>query len=544
MLINIIITALILLGGILFSILHYKKNNSKVGIVFSIIASILLSVTSNFITDGVKQIISISNTIVSNADVDTNEPETATPPKTPPLGNDIAGDIPELDTEDDNSERKDGIGANDSDIGRNQGQNTNHNTGSLKPDNDSAGLTGSDSESKGENGINTDKIINSQVQEVLPGTNTITDNGNNDTSKYAQDFILGDTIDGSISLEGDVDFFKFTLSVSGQVNFDILSYMKYYTLVIYDMTGAEIWYTDNNESNQTVGFREDSYNIDLDSGNYFLKVTGYKYGASYASTGNYTIKTSFLSANANETEPNNTANEATQISLGDTIQGLIGENDRFDFFKFTLSQAGRICLDITSYMRYYTLILYDTTGAEIWYSDNNEYNSTMKFREDVYYLDLESGDFFLRVTGYKYGTSYASTGNYIIATTFTSANTNEIESNNSSGEATQVSMGNTMRGLIGINDRLDFYEFTLLKSEEVTLDITSYMRYYCLILYDSTGSQLWYTDNNEFNETSGFRTDKYEIDLEKGTYYLSVTGYKYGTSYASTGNYTITINSV
>jgi len=75
------------------------------------------------------------------------------------LGNDIAGDIHEPDTEDDNSERKDGTGSNDSDIGRNQGQNTNHNTGSLKPDNDSAGLTGSDSESKGENGINTDKII-------------------------------------------------------------------------------------------------------------------------------------------------------------------------------------------------------------------------------------------------------------------------------------------------------------------------------------------------------------------------------------------------
>jgi len=81
MLVNIIIAALILLGGILFSILHYKKNNSKVGVAFSIIASILLSVTSNFITDGVKQIISISNTIVSNADVGTNEPETDTPQK-------------------------------------------------------------------------------------------------------------------------------------------------------------------------------------------------------------------------------------------------------------------------------------------------------------------------------------------------------------------------------------------------------------------------------------------------------------------------------
>ena len=68
------------------------------------------------------------------------------------------------------------------------------------------------------------------------------------------------------------------------------------------------------------------------------------------------------------------------------------------------------------------------------------------------------------------------------------------------------------------------------------------MRYYCLILYDATGTQVQYTDNNEFNETSGFRTDLHEVDLEKGDYYLRVTGYKYGTSHESTGNYAITIN--
>lgn len=484
MLINIIVAVLILLGGISFSISTYKKSNNKIGVVCYIIASISLSVASSFVTDDVKQIVSSSNTTISNVTSD---------PKTLSSGDGTVGDMYDPDTEDVNSKKRDDTG----------------------PAGSAPGLKEEDESNS--------------------------DNRSNGISRYARDIVLGDTIDSSIFPEGNMDFFKFTLSASGQISLDILSYMQYYTLIIYDMAGTEIWYTDNNEFNETVGFREDTYKIDLESGNYFLKVTGYKYGTSYASTGSYTIKTSFLPANANEIEPNNKASEATHFNLGDLIRGLIGENDRFDFYEFTLPQSGRACFDITSYMRYYTLILYDATGTEIWYSDNNEYNSTVGFREDIHYVDLESGDFFLKVTGYKYGNDYASTGSYIIDTTFVSADANEIESNNSSSEANQVSFGNPIRGLIGVNDKLDFYKFTLSKPEQVIFDITSYMKYYCIFLYDAMGSQLWYTDSNEINEISGSRSDIYEFDLENGTYYISITGYKYGDSYPSTGNYTITI---
>ena len=523
MLINIVVTVIILLAGSIFAILQYKKRNSKFFVAFSIAATIFLSITGNLFTNAIERVLPMQNM-----------PDTGT-------YNDASeADTENIDYEKNDSPEIDGLG-----IADNQVPDTNHDIDSQKPDEDQSREDQSNDSKLGEQDkTNTDNAdtVTSQDPNVTLGTSTISDTGDNDSSQYAQNFILGDTIEGSISLEGDIDFFKFSLIKSGQVSFDILSHIKYYTLVIYDMSGTEIWYTDNNEYNQTVGFREDTYSIDLISGDYFLKVTGYKYGTSYASTGDYRIETTFLSADANEVEPNNKADEANQISLGDTIRGLIGENDRFDFYKFTLVNSGRVCLDITSYMRYYTLILYDATGAEIWYSDNNEYNQTVKFRNDVYYLDLECGDFFLSVTGYKYGTSYASTGNYTISTSFISANANEAEPNNISGEANKVSLGNTLQGLIGINDRFDFYVFTLSKSEKVMFDITSYMRYYCLILYDSTGAQFWYTDNNQFNETSGFRTDLHEINLEKGTYYLCVTGYKYGNSYASTGNYTITIN--
>lgn len=532
MLINIIVTMLILLVGIGFSVLQYKKNNSKVGVIFSIVATIALSITANLITDGIKQALPAPNVPVSNDISDESIPTIPNSIERVPSDSAEAAPVKIQESDVDSHKPEE----EDEDSSRAQSVVSDVEVEKADVDNEV-------SEKEADAKTSDADIVSGQIQDIVLGTSTVIDGENNDSSQYAQSFVLGDTISGSISSEGDIDFYKFTFVNSGRVDFDISSYMKYYTLIIYDVTGTEIWYTDNNEYNSTVGFREDKYNIDLESGDYFLKVTGYKYGSSYASTGKYTIETTFKSANANEIEPNNRAEEANHISLGNTIQGLIGENDRFDFYEFTLPQSGRVCLDITSYMRYYTLIIYDATGAEIWYTDNNEYNSTVNFREDIYYIDLESGDFFLRVTGYKYGTSYASTGHYLIGTEFLSANANEIEPNNIAGEANVISLGNTVRGLIGVNDRFDFYEFTLSGFGSLTFDITSYMRYYCLTVYDATGSQLWYTDNNEFNETAGFRSDSYEIDLEKGTYYLRVTGYKYGTSYASTGNYEVTIDS-
>ncbi len=117
----------------------------------------------------------------------------------------------------------------------------------------------------------------------------VSDSGDNDSAGTAQSFTLGDTISGQIAPEKDVDYYKFTLTESGRVTLDITSYIKYYTLEIYDTDGKELWYSDYNRYNDTVGFREDVHTIDLEAGVYYLKVTGYSRGTADASTGNYTI---------------------------------------------------------------------------------------------------------------------------------------------------------------------------------------------------------------------------------------------------------------
>ncbi len=382
------------------------------------------------------------------------------------------------------------------------------------------------------------------TETVALGKSTVKDGDDNDSAEKAQSITLGDSIEGSISVEGDIDFYSFTLKQSGIVTLNMKSYMKYYCIYIYDEAGTEVWYTNENEYNSTVGFRQDDNKIALEKGTYSFKITGNRYSTYSASTGNYELKTSFESAMANEQESNNNAGEANKIVLAQTINGLIASNDRMDFYQFTIDNSGKISLDVTSYMKYYTIIIYDTEGTELWKTNDNEYNSTVGFRNDKYGIYLEKGTYYIRVTGYKYdGTDYPSTGKYTIKTGYTNAKATETEPNNAAEQANEIKFNTEVVGLIGSNDTFDFYKIKLNSSKGMNIDFTSYMQYYTISIYDTSGNELWNTDNNEYNSTAGFRTDTHKIDLEKGTYYIKITGYLWAndTTYYSRGTYKFTL---
>lgn len=247
---------------------------------------------------------------------------------------------------------------------------------------------------------------------VAAGNSTVKDNNNNNMSENAQKFTPGDKITGSIAPEGDVDFYSFTLTQSGRLKLDIKSYMKYYCIYIYNDAGRELWKTDYNEFNSTVGFRNDKYNIYLEAGSYYLKVNGYRYDKYDFSTGKYTIKTGYTDANATEKEPNNSAAEANEIVLNKENVGLIGMNDVYDFYKIRLKSAKTLNIDMTSYMQYYTINIYDINGNELWKTNYNEYNSTAGFRNDKHQVDLSEGTYYIRITGYRYDNYNFSQGTY------------------------------------------------------------------------------------------------------------------------------------
>lgn len=236
----------------------------------------------------------------------------------------------------------------------------------------------------------------------------------------------------------------------------------------------------------------------------------------------------------------NTADSGQVISIGDNVSGSITETDDYHYYKINLSTAGCFSFTFTSYMEYYQVIVYDEMGNQIWYTDNNEYNPTVKFRTDSYSLDLKSGNYYMRVAGYEYGEEYKSTGNYNFSTKFVSADESFTEPNDKALTASNLTIGQKVSGQIALNDDYDYYQLNVTSACKLKINFTSYMKYYQIIIYDSNGKGVWYTDNNEYNSTVGYRSDTHVIDLSAQTYYISVAGYEYGTEYKSTGNYKFT----
>ncbi len=252
---------------------------------------------------------------------------------------------------------------------------------------------------------------------VLPVTAlALEDTEPNDTLATAQEFTMGDTINGRISENEDADWYKFTLDASGRISFKATSYMEYYSVWLYDDEGNELWEDYGNAANSDTGMRADTYDIDLIEGTYYLKVSG-KHGGSYNigySSGNYTLTTSYTNANVDETEPNDTMQEAQQIPLDGVFNGQCALNNREDYYRIELPADGELSLTVTSYMDYYSVWLFDSDGNEIWSDYGNERDSEAISRKDTYTLHLVQGTYYLKVSG-QHGSGYNigySTGNY------------------------------------------------------------------------------------------------------------------------------------
>ena len=354
---------------------------------------------------------------------------------------------------------------------------------------------------------------------------------------------VGTQSSGSITEDNRQRVYAFSLGQSGRMTINMTSYMRYYSMYIYDSTGKNIWETEFNEWNSNLQYRSDAYTVDLENGNYYLKVTGYRYDTNEASTGIYNFSTQFVSAGESCAEPNDDFATASFIGINGTLNGQIAVNDRYDIYYFNVPQDGRITFNMTSYMRYYSMYIYDYAGKEIWGTDFNEWNENLKYRSDGYDVDLTTGNYYLKITGYRYRTSDASTGNYTLGMSYAAASVTFTEPNNDFITANAISSGGNILGHIAINDRFDNYKFSISKKQNIRVHITSYMKYYTIVLYDSTGEKVWYTDGNEWNENVGYRSDSYTIeDLSAGSYYLKVTGYRYGESDGSTGTYIFSID--
>lgn len=251
-----------------------------------------------------------------------------------------------------------------------------------------------------------------------------------------------------------------------------------------------------------------------------------------------------------------TAAKSNIFVVGDTVSGTFSKEDITDFNKFTISESGRVSFAFTGN------VFYDKTGVGFGFSilDSKgeslqevevSYDSNLGYSYQEYKIDLTAGTYYVKIysfSGYGlYGQS-AGTGSYVFTSKFTSANEtfseNEVTNNNFIGSANPISLNNEYNGQIAMNDKVDFYKFTVAKGVyniNLTANFCGYSYVnHCGISFEiltltgnSIASNSIYYDSNK-----GYASGTSKVELDAGTYCIKL----FSKEKILTGNYKISIS--
>ena len=369
---------------------------------------------------------------------------------------------------------------------------------------------------------------------------TVNESEDNDSVATANAINSGDSVSGSITEDDERDFFKITLPAAGMVQLDMTAWMSHYSILVYDVTGEQVWGSTENWWNSVAGYSKNIHEMYLEKGVYYIEINGYEYGTwGSRASGQYSFVCSIKDTLRNNREPDNVFSQANAVRMGNLLKGQISNNDDLDLWTFRLDASGRIRLEITSYMPCYSLRLYGTDGTEYWSVSEKYWNEDAGYRRDAYSVDLEAGIYYLEVNGYEYKTwGNKRKGTYDIATSYEASAATNVEPDNSFANANTLVLGKTYRGQSAANDEFDTYRFSAPASGRIQIDMTSWMSYYTIFLFDVDGNKVWSQGGNPWNENVGYRTDKIIVELEPGTYYMQINGYQYQDwGYRATGVY-------
>ncbi len=228
--------------------------------------------------------------------------------------------------------------------------------------------------------------------------------------------------------------------------------------------------------------------------------------------------------------------DASVIKPGSTYTGSMTDDNKADYYKFTLSSSGRFSLTATAKMRRINFKIYNSDGKQLWAKDPSMNSTTQVISADET-IDLTKGTYFFVVSRYS---SY--NGEYRFSFKFASAGESFTETgtgtDNVMASADGISTGRQYAGQIALNDDCDFYRFSLGSSGRITFKAQAWFEYQHYYIYDSEGKSLW--DRTPHWNTTTYETSVEQIlDLTSGTYYLAVKKYS-----GRTGNYKFSINFV
>ena len=335
------------------------------------------------------------------------------------------------------------------------------------------------------------------------------------------------TVTNTISNKNAEQVYKITLPSAGTVKVNLNSYIEAVTLELTDENGESVWgYSRNIYGGSASTPKQWSDQADLEAGIYYIKISQFSYH-----TGKYDLKVGFNTAGNNETEPNNSTSQAQLITLNtQKINGFLSLNDDTDCYKFILKQAGTIDVHVDSNIYDASLDLLDESGNDVWGDEDIYGGSSQTPKQWSKSVDLEAGTYYIKISN-----SSGYTGKYNLYVNYTPAGNNEVEPNNSTSQAQELSNGQKVTGFLSWSDDTDVYKVNLPKAGNLKISLDSSIDWVYVDLIDANGNNIW----DDYIYDGSIETPKQwnkSESLPAGTYYLKIS-----RDY-NTGKYVLSVN--
>lgn len=209
------------------------------------------------------------------------------------------------------------------------------------------------------------------------------------------------------------------------------------------------------------------------------------------------------------------------LQTNDTwVSGTIGSSDDVHYYAVTTSQTGwltvtyqggsieRADIDIMNY---------DMTNT--YKRDTVSGSSSTNLKTSSWVLALEPGTYIIKISGFNHFSNYP--GDYRIKASFKAASHNETASNDDFATAQKLSFGSSVNGFISLDDKVDFYQFTLSSRQEICILYTSYINSSYMEIYNKDFISVSKKGVDYASESSPL-TYEYKETLEPGTYYIKI----------------------
>ncbi len=252
-----------------------------------------------------------------------------------------------------------------------------------------------------------------------------------DNSESASTLAVGTATIGVLEQGGDVDVFKIELSSAGSFTVQSAGTTDADARLL-DANGAEL--AKDSDSGNNLNF---SISRDLAAGIYYLQVRG----AGQATTGSYTLDSSFTEAAAND-DHGNTQETATVALSTSTTAGKLEIAGDVDYFAIKTPSAGLLTA--------YTVGTTDTYGTVEELEDDDEGPSTNFLLSGAV---PDAGTYYLEVSGFE-----TTTGDYALVLHFTPETELDDHSNGPSDEnVTVVQPTSTTSGSLEAASDADYF---------------------------------------------------------------------------------------